>query len=163
MRKNLLLSGYIFLIILALFGCVTPDKAGRVFDRHPVDAAEYCDLRFPLVESTVVMPGTVQTDTVIKTITDVLSFPCPVADSVITYKIKYKYQDREVRTEVHDTLVKTIPDTRQAAIWKGKHDEQKKDAAKWKEKAGNRWTLNLWLIVALVACIAWITRKIWLA
>lgn len=50
MKKLFEASGYI-LLFMFLFSCVSVHKAKDVLDKHPGDAAEYCSLKFPNVDS----------------------------------------------------------------------------------------------------------------
>ena len=157
-RNNYSIADCIMITLAIIFlgwiltRCNTPQKAARTFDKHPLEAAEYCAGAFPVRDSTIYLPG----QTTIVHHTDTIPgeiIPCPEQQpgqppasvscppSTNTVDTVTRVDTLRIKTE---NTAKIAALTGQLAISTDRAEKAENGRDKWR-----RWCLITWGILAL--------------
>lgn len=147
--KLLLFVGFLLLMALAM-SCNPVKKATRIFDQNPLDASEYCVLRFPGDSTITFIKGDTIRDTITEMV-DVLTYvTCPPATKDTVIQVSKKIEFKKVIEKIHDTVKITIenPEKVKAAFRIRDKALVERDVAKETAKSLGKW--NIWLVVLCV-------------
>lgn len=160
--KKYLLFGFIALFLFSLFGCMTMDKARQKFDQNQKEAAEYCGVKFPPLNTVEVLAGETTFDTVYIPVDVVTEVPCPPSEKGVVIKWKLRDTGKTILVSKRDTIKITTVNTALVDAERFAKEESQRNEKEWRESAENRANLNFWLVVALIGCGLWITKGLWL-
>ena len=163
--KRLLAVLFLFWILYVLAGCSESKKIAKAkstLDKSPIESATYCAERFPVDSLMMFTEGPTVTDTIYVMQTEYYNVSCPESktDTVIT--VRMNNQVKTITKQRTDTITIIKENTARYEAERLKKVQAQEQCDKWQGKAENRRKWNIWLIVALFGCMAWITRKIWL-
>ena len=163
----------LFVLLIALAGCSEQrkiSKATAVFERNLPELAKLSHRHFPPQEKVTYLPGKVVFDTlyvdggyIIDTI------PCPASDTPTKVEVRIEYKDRLIREKTVDTLkvelesgpaVKVAND--RAAAAEARERELRREYDVVRDKVGKKNEMIWWMIAAVILCLGWIFRSVWI-